>query len=106
MNRDRFRRSLEMAREAGVPDSDEWDPDAPADDGNPMGTPESEISLAVDVSSHLATKRASIACHASQVSDTTGLLAIPEEAFAFIFGTEWFIDPADDSPLREGWIFP
>jgi hypothetical protein len=28
-----------------------------------------------------------------------------EERFAHQFGFEWFIDPKDDSPMRDGWIF-
>ncbi len=105
MNRDRMRESIALARAAGM-DDDGWDPDGPADDGNPMGTPEAEISLGVDVSAHLVTKRAAVACHRSQVSDTTGILSIPDAAFAFIFGTEWYIDPADPAPLRMGDILP
>lgn len=105
MNRDRFRESLALARAAGM-DDDGWDPDGPADDGNPMGSLESEISLGVDVLAHLAVKREAVRAHASQVSDTSSILSIPEEAFAFVFGTEWFIDPADESPMRMGWILP
>ena len=105
MNRDRFRQSLALARAAGLED-DGWDPDGPADDGNPMGTPESEISLGVDVSSHIVAKREAVRCHASQVSDTSSILSIPEDAFAFVFGTEWYIEPGRPGPLRMGSIVP
>ena len=105
MNRDRMRESLALARAAGMED-DGWDPDGPADDGNPMGSLESEISLGVDVTAHIATKREAVRCHASQVSDTSSILSIPEAAFAFVFGTEWYIDPARPGPLRMGSIVP
>lgn len=44
----------------------DWDVDAPADDGNPVGTPEAELHWSVDVSDFVDTKRAALACHASQ----------------------------------------
>lgn len=105
MNRDRFRQSLALARAAGLED-DGWDPDGPADDGNPMGTPESEISLGVDVTTHIAAKREAVRSHASQVSDTSSILSIPEDAFVFVFGTEWYIEPGRPGPLRMGSIVP
>lgn len=107
MNRDLIRRSIQMAREAGLmADGDGFDPDGPADDGNPFGTPESEISLRVDVSEHVGAKRAAMRCHASQLEDTSFFLSMSDEAFAAMFGAEWFIDPRSDEPLRDGWIFP
>ena len=38
-------------------------------------------------------KRRALSCHASQTSDAGAMLAMPEEMFARIFGTEWFIEP-------------
>lgn len=107
MNRDLIRRSIQMAREAGmIPEGEGFDPDGPADDGNPFGTPESEISLRVDVAAHVGAKRAAMRCHASQLEDTGFFLSMSDEAFTAMFGAEWFIDPTSDEPLREGWIFP
>ena len=37
-------------------------------------------------------KRASMRAHASQIAEDHFFLALPEEAFAFSFGQEWFID--------------
>lgn len=110
MNRDRFRAVVESARAAGLDGEgpggdDDFDPDGPADDGNPMGTPEAEIALAVDVSPYLAMKRASMECHRSQITDTSFLLQMPEEVFAASFGTEWYIDPERPGPPQPGWIF-
>lgn len=105
MNRDRIRERMRAAREAGPAGADEtWDPDSPADDGNPFGTPEAEISLCVDVREFAALKRASIACHSSQVSDAGFFMQMPDEAFREAFGIEWFIAPAAGGPPREGFI--
>ena len=79
---------------------DEWDPDGPADDGNPFGTPEVEIHFAVDVSDLVEDKRQALACHVSQTSDAGMMLAMPSEMFAAAFGTEWFIEPGKPPGLR------
>jgi LmbE family N-acetylglucosaminyl deacetylase len=114
MNRDHMRRLMSAVKEMGLegdqaiegPDGDEdWDVDGPADDGNPMGTLETEISLAVDVTGYIAAKRESMRCHASQITDTSFFLQMPDEAFAAAFGTEWFIEPGVAGPPRTGWIF-
>ena len=52
MNRDEMRRQFAMMREAGdeaFGPEDDFDPDGPMDDGNPMGTPEAELTMVVDV---------------------------------------------------------
>jgi LmbE family N-acetylglucosaminyl deacetylase len=75
------------------------------DDGNPMGSLESEINLKVDVVAYAAKKRAAMKCHASQLGDSSFFLSMDEDRFAQQFGFEWFIDPKSDAPLRDGWIF-
>lgn len=55
------------------------------DDGNPMGTPEAEVTWQVDVTAYLAQRRAALSCHASQTTDVGGMLSIPEEVFAGFF---------------------
>ncbi|MFW2334091.1 PIG-L family deacetylase [Ilumatobacter sp.] len=115
MNRDEMRRGIEMAKEMGADDfgptddhGEEFDPDAPMDDGNPMGTPESELTLGIDVSPFVERKRAAIAAHRSQVSDQSFFLQMPTELFAQAFGREWFIEhdrEADGSGPRLGWMF-
>lgn len=112
MNRDAFTRMIEAVREAGVSSDtadgaeiEEFDPNGPADDGNPVGTPEAELTLAVDVTAHLAVKRAAIRCHRSQIADTSFFLEMPDEAFAVAFGTEWFIEHGAEPPVRHGWFF-
>jgi LmbE family N-acetylglucosaminyl deacetylase len=108
MNRDRIRAAVDAVRASGASsmsdDADSFDPDAPADDGNPMGTPEAEIALEVHVADHVADKRAAIACHASQIGDSELFLAMPDEMFTAMFGTEWYIDPDRGGPPTRGWI--
>ncbi len=108
MNRDAMKRFFEEARNLGVnpqPEGEEWDPDDPADDGNPMGTAEAELTHSVDVSAYVKLKKASISCHRSQVTDAGFFMTLPDEAFAFAFGTEWFTRKGATHPLREGWLF-
>ena len=105
MNRDRMRRLVAAAKEAGVSEEDlDFDPDAPADDGNPMGSLESEINISVDVAKWAKRKRDAVACHASQVSTSGFFLSMDEEMFALAFGNESYIIPGDNTPIREGWI--
>lgn len=102
MNRDEMRRHYLAAKEAGLAEEGaDWDPDAPADDGNPFGTPEAELHWHVDVTGVLATKRAALAAHASQ-EDVSWMLGMPEEAFAVAFGHEWFIEPGREPGLTRG----
>jgi len=112
MNRDAFARMIEAARAAGellpgeTPDgpAEDFDPNGPADDGNPFGMSEAELTHAVDVSRWVERKRASIACHRSQVSDSSFFLQMPHEQFAAAFGTEWYIKEGDPPGLRTGWL--
>jgi LmbE family N-acetylglucosaminyl deacetylase len=113
MNRDHIRRVVAMARQmgqslrGGVEGEDEFDPDGGADDGNPMGTPEADITLSVDASAFASVKRASLAAHRSQVTDTSFFISMPDDVFALSFGTEWFIEKGiqPGTGPRLGWIF-
>ena len=120
MNRDRMRAGSEAAREAlraaadeaaaaageAQPDDDrDFDVDRPMDDGNPLGTPEAEISWEVDVSGFLAQRRAAVAAHASQKTDTAWVTSMPDEQFAVMFGSEFYIEPGRPGPIEQGWPF-
>ena len=83
------------AREAGV-GSEDWNPDNPQDDGNPLGTPEAEITWQVDTTDYLAQRRASLEAHRSQATDIEGMLSMPDEFFASFFGKEHYIEPGVD----------
>jgi LmbE family N-acetylglucosaminyl deacetylase len=108
MNRDAMKRFFAEAQSQGVspgPEGEDWDPDDPADDGNPMGTPEAELTHAVDVSAYVWRKKQAIACHRSQVTDAGFFMSLPDDAFALAFDTEWFIRKGATHPLRDGWLF-
>jgi LmbE family N-acetylglucosaminyl deacetylase len=105
INRDHMVRMIEAAREAGAPLDDGFDPNAGADDGNPVGTPESELTHAVDVSAYIGQKRESLRAHGSQITDTSFFLEMPDDAFDQSFGTEWFILEGAEPGMRPGWLF-
>lgn len=102
MNRDQMRRLYQAALAAGA--GDDFDPDSPLDDGNPLGTPEAELHLRVDVREQLEVRRQVIACHASQARDTQGFLTLPDDAFAAMFGHEHYVDPDAPAGVRDGWF--
>ncbi len=96
INRDLMSMGVELARSLGYEIPETF---APASfDG--WFTPGDEITHAIDVSAHLAAKRASMEAHASQATSGDGstrtlaaFLALPDEYFAMAFGTEWYRDP-------------
>jgi len=110
MNRDAMRRlrdsEMAAARAQGIVLADDatFDPDAPMDDGNPMGTPEAEITWQVDVRDYLDLKRAAMRAHASQVSDIGYFMSLSPAVFAASFGDEYFIEPGLGPGLRHGWF--
>lgn len=95
MNRDRMRELMEAARQAAIDagqDTDEFDENTPdVGDDATFGSPASVITTAVDVRDQLDVKRASMRAHASQITEESFFLTMPDEAFASAFGTEWFI---------------
>jgi LmbE family N-acetylglucosaminyl deacetylase len=102
MNRTAMIRGLEAAMAAGMDVSD-WDPSQPMDDGNPLGSLESELHWACDVADFLEVKREALRAHASQ-SDAQGMLQMPEQVFAEGFGTEHFIEPGRPDGMVVGWF--
>lgn len=88
MNRDHLRRSMLAAMEQGeIPGDDAPDPEF----FETLGRPESVITTTVDVRPYLATKRAAMRAHASQIAESSFFLSMPDEAFEQGFGFEWFI---------------
>jgi len=79
---DLFRRAAELGLEPP--------PDAGAGEFD-MGKPGHLITTRVDVRDVLDLKRKSMRAHASQIADTSFFLAVPDEAFAAMWGTEWYI---------------
>ncbi len=93
INRDRaLAGRREFAERAGVP-MPELGPD--------FGTPESELTCAVDVTAYTTHKRKAMRAHASQISEQSFFLAMPDEAFAFAFGTEFFIRAGQGPGITE-----
>ena len=93
---------LELVAGTGTELPPEWSPS----ETTSWFTSGDDITHTIDVSDHLAAKRASMTAHASQttseVSSTRTLaafLALPEPFYAMAFGTEWFVErgrrPAD-----------
>ncbi|HUY64413.1 MAG TPA: PIG-L family deacetylase [Acidimicrobiales bacterium] len=56
-----------------------------------LGVDEDRITTAVDVSGFLDDKRRAMQAHASQIAETSFFLSPPPEAFAAMWGTEWYI---------------
>ncbi len=95
-------RALEAMKSMQVEGEDPgFDPGGPADDGNPFGTPEEELTTAVDVTQFVDRKRASMSCHKSQISDSSFFMQMPPEVFAQAFGTEWFIRSGAPAGIHE-----
>ncbi|HEX5586288.1 MAG TPA: PIG-L family deacetylase [Acidimicrobiia bacterium] len=84
-------------------------PDAPDTGDAPLGVEEARITTVVDVSGQLERKRAAMAAHASQIPDSSVFLSLPDDAFADVFGREWFIRVGADPPAtdadRDDWLF-
>ena len=89
-------RAAEMAEIEGAPDPDEMN----------LGMPAEVITTTVDVRAWVPTKRAAMAAHASQITDESFFMQMPEEAFAAAFGQEWFIRRGPDRAAVEDTLFP
>lgn len=103
-NRDEMRKMIAEARASGLFPEDEG-PDLDADD-TVFGKPESDLTARVDVTSWLPAKRAAMRAHASQIAEDSFFLAMPEEAFAMAFGTEWFIRSGHGPGITETALLP
>lgn len=98
MNRDHMRRGrgklAEQVAAAGI--------EIPgAAEEEDFGKPEREITAAVDVTPYLEHKRQAMRAHASQISEHSFFLALPDEAFRYAFGTEWFIRDGQGPGITE-----
>ena len=98
MNRDYLRELRDEAREA---EADLGAVDSPNVDEMQLGVPGDRITTRVDVSAHVDRKRASMRAHASQISEQSFFLAMPDEAFARAFGIEWFIRRGVPVPVED-----
>ena len=101
INRDHMKRSFAGLAEAGGEVPDDLDPDFL----DTLGEPEERITTTVDVRPWLVQKRASMAAHASQISETSFFLAMAPEQFEQGFGYEWFIRCDAEPGLVETDLF-
>ena len=103
MNRDHLRRGMEGMREAA--EQAGFEVPRVTEDAN-FGKPEAIITAAVDVSPYLSHKKAAMRAHASQIGEQSFFLAMPEQAFAMAFGTEWFIRDGQGPGITERDLLP
>jgi LmbE family N-acetylglucosaminyl deacetylase len=87
MNREHMFEGIRQAQADG-----HWPDDEPIDFPEDFGTPAALITHSVDVRPWLDRKRASMRAHASQISEQSVFLAMPDEVFERAFGTEWYVD--------------
>ncbi len=79
----------ELIRESEGTDWSMQDPTP--DDLDSFGEPAERITTAVDVTRWLGQKREAMRAHASQIGEESFFLSMPDEAFARVWGTEWYI---------------
>lgn len=76
------------------------------DDGDlPFGTPDEQITTAVDVRPWLERKRAALRAHASQIGPDSFFLNLPDEVSREVFGTEHYVRLAGPGPDDETDLF-
>ena len=95
MNRDLVREVVAQAAVSGqeVPEQTE-------EGAETMGEPERRLTTEVDVSRWIEQKRQAMRAHASQISETSFFLSMPDDMFAMVWGHEWYIR------LLPRWAFP
>jgi len=102
MNRDHISRGREEAMRAAGETGDETEmPEL----GEDFGTAEADLTTAVDVTAYVTHKRQAMRAHASQISEESFFLALPDEPFAQAFGTEWFIRVGAPPGISETDLF-
>ena len=96
MNRDAILRG--MREQGDLFDAMDEEDRPQFDENTDMGSPEAMITHAVDVVGFVDAKRGSMRAHRSQIDEKHFFLAMPDEAFANAFGTEWFIAVGQSRP--------
>jgi LmbE family N-acetylglucosaminyl deacetylase len=102
INRDHIERGRQLFA-AADPDAGEDQPDQDPDN---FGKPESVITASVDVTPYVAVKQRAMRAHASQISEQSFFLAMPDDAFRYAFGTEWFIRDGQGPGITETDLLP
>ena len=73
-----------------------------------LGVRAERITTTVDVSAFLDHKRRAMQAHASQIGETSFFLSMPPEAFAAVWGNEWYIrvGPAPATAVDDALLPP
>ena len=96
MNRDQVAGLVDQLGET------DWEPPEGSFDGaEDMGEPASRITTAVDVVPWIERKRRSMRAHASQISEDSFFLSMPDDVYSLVWGREWFIRIRPE-PVRSG----
>lgn len=64
-----------------------------------IGMPTLLIDLTVDVTRMLERKREAMAAHGSQIPETASAMQLPVDAFAAVYGYEWFVRSGPPGPI-------
>ena len=83
-------REFMMALRAEAAESD-YGPDDDLEGAETMGEPSERITTEVDVGPWVGVKREAMRAHASQITEDSFFLQMPEDVFARVWGQEWFI---------------
>jgi len=78
-------------KERGIPLPWDMDGDADASWEDSFGRSDEEITTRIDVSGHLAAKRASMDCHRTQRQDLGWLLELPDDLADRAINTEYYV---------------
>lgn len=90
INRDHMQRIFKMTQEGKLDIQASAEGEELTVESFEIGVPEERLTTTVDVRPWLDKKRASMAAHASQISETSFFLSMPREHFELGFGYEWF----------------
>jgi LmbE family N-acetylglucosaminyl deacetylase len=71
----------------------------------PLGVEEDQITTAVDVRAFVDKKKQAMRAHASQITDESFFMKMPDDVFAEGFGTEWFILRGAPAGIHEDDLF-
>ncbi|MGH9179870.1 MAG: PIG-L family deacetylase [Acidimicrobiales bacterium] len=65
-----------------------------------LGVPTVAVTTMVDVRDVLERKRRAMVAHASQIPETASAMRLPTEAFAAVYGYEWFLRNGPPGPVE------
>jgi LmbE family N-acetylglucosaminyl deacetylase len=101
VNRDEMKRRIAELQASGLFEDAPEDERPPDPDEMDLGVAEALLTTRIDVAAYLEHKRASMRAHASQISEQSFFLAMPDEVFAGAFGVEWYIRTGAPTPVEE-----